>query len=148
MKYRNVIVIDLPRDHVIKLFDNAENMKYWQEGLINYEHLSGTPGEQGAKMKLNYKMGKREIEMIETITKRELPEVFNGTYEAKGVFNIVGNKFEILDENKTLWTSENEFRFKGFMKIVAFLMPGAFKKQSMKYMKDFKAFAEKTESQS
>ena len=40
------------------------------------------------------------------------------------------------------YTTEQEFQFKGFMKIMAFLMPGAFKKQSMQYLKDFKAFAE------
>ena len=37
---------------------------------------------------------------------------------------------------------ENEFQFKGFMKLIGFFMPGAFEKQSFKYMKDFKAFAE------
>jgi hypothetical protein len=29
------------------------------------------------------------------------------------------------------------------MKLIGFLMPGAFKKQSMKYAQDFKNFAEK-----
>ena len=40
-------------------------------------------------------------------------------------------------------TNEQEFQFKGFMKIVAFIMQGAFKKQSLKYMTAFKTFAEK-----
>ena len=30
------------------------------------------------------------------------------------------------------------------MKIIALLMPGAFKKQSMKYLSDFKDFVEKS----
>ncbi|MEO2058942.1 MAG: SRPBCC family protein, partial [Mesonia sp.] len=39
--------------------------------------------------------------------------------------------------------SESEFQFSSFaMKVMGFLMPGAFKKQSLKYMKDFKAFVE------
>lgn len=142
MKYTVEIDIDLPRDRVIELFDSSENMKHWQEGLVSYEHLSGTPGEVGAKMKLQYKMGKREIEMVETITKRELPDEFAGTYEAKNVFNIVDNTFVSVSEDKTKWVSYNEFQFKGFMKIIGFLMPGAFKKQSYKYMEDFKQFAE------
>ncbi|WP_337251640.1 hypothetical protein [Maribacter halichondriae] len=38
---------------------------------------------------------------------------------------------------------ETDFQFEGFMmKTMGFLMPGAFKKQSKKYMEDFKAFAE------
>ena len=142
MKYANEIEIKLPRQKVIELFDNPDNMPKWQEGFVSFEPQSGKPGEEGSTAKLNYKMGKREVEMIETITKRNLPDEFNGTYEAKGVFNIVNNSFIVLDKNKTKWVSENEFQFKGFMKIIAFLMPGAFKKQSFKYMKDFKKFAE------
>ncbi len=38
--------------------------------------------------------------------------------------------------------SEQEFNFTGFMKLVAWLMPGMFKKQSLKYQQDFKRFAE------
>ncbi|MCY1660223.1 hypothetical protein [Chryseobacterium sp. SL1] len=89
-------------------------------------------------------MGKREIEMIETVTVRNLPDEFSGTYEAKGVFNIVRNKFISLPDNKTKYISEQEFRFNGFMKIIGFLMPSAFKKQSMQYLVDFKNFVEKS----
>lgn len=117
-------------------------MSKWMEGLISFEHLSGTPGQVGAKSKLKFKIGKREIEMIETVTVRNLPEEFSGTYEAKVVFNSVKNKFVALPNSKTKYISEQEFHFKGFMKIIAFLMPGAFKKQSMKYLNDFKKFAE------
>jgi len=87
-------------------------------------------------------MGKREIEMIETITVRNLPEEFSATYEAKGVFNIVTNRFLPAGPDKTRYVTDHEFQFKGFMKIMAFLMPGAFKKQSLKYIKAFKEFAE------
>lgn len=54
------------------------------EGLQSFEHLSGTPGQVGARSKLVYKMSKRHIEMIETITVRKLPQEFSGTYEADG----------------------------------------------------------------
>lgn len=143
MKYTIEIDIDLPRDKVIELFDNPDNMKYWQKGFISLEHISGTPGQEGAKSKLKYKMGNREIEMIETITKRDLPNEFSGTYEAKGVWNLNRNNFIEIAPNKTKWKSEVEFKFSGFMKFIAFLMPGSFKKQSMKYLQDFKEFAEK-----
>ncbi len=80
--------------------------------------------------------------MIETITKRNLPEEFTGTYEAKGVFNIAKNSFIPIDENKTKYVTEQEFQFSGFMKLMGAVMPGAFKKQTLKYMKAFKEFAE------
>jgi len=38
------------------------------------------------------------------------------------------------------------FNLADFMKLIGLLMPGAFEKQSVKYMKDFKAFAEEGKS--
>tara|TARA_R110001583_G_scaffold16155_1_gene65609 strand:+ start:11284 stop:11718 length:435 start_codon:yes stop_codon:yes gene_type:complete len=142
MKYEVEIDINLSRNKVIELFDNADNMKHWQPGLISFEHLSGEPGQVGAKSKLKYQMGKREIEMIETITVNKLPDEFSGTYEAKGVWNEVQNYFIEVDENVTKWKSVNEFKCGGFMKVMAFFMPSMFKKESCKYLKNFKAFAE------
>ena len=43
MKYENSIVIQLPVARVIELFDNPDNMQYWQKGLQSFEHVSGTP---------------------------------------------------------------------------------------------------------
>lgn len=143
MKYTNEIEINLPINRVVALFDDPENLKHWQPGLQSFEHVSGTPGQPGAKSRLKFKMGKREIEMIETITRRNLPEEFAGTYDAKGVHNIVSNRFIPLGENKTKWVTDNEFQFSGFMKLMGWFMPGAFKKQSQKYLEQFKAFAEK-----
>jgi hypothetical protein len=45
--------------------------------------------------------------------------------------------------NTTLWESENEYRFSSLMmRLVGLLMPGAFRKQSLQHMQDFKVFAE------
>lgn len=144
MKYTSEIEIEKPIGKVIELFDNTDNLSKWMEGLQSFEHMSGTPGQPGAKSRLRFKMGKREMEMIETITTRNLPHEFSGTYETNGVFNTVKNKFSKVSETRTKYITENEFQFKGFMKILAFLMPGAFKNQSMKFMQAFKAFAEKS----
>ncbi len=143
MKYSQSIDINLPRKRVIELFDNPDNLHKWQPGLLKFEHISGGPGKPGAKSRILYKMGKRETEMIETITLRELPEKFHATYETNGVLNIQENYFEEIDTNATRWTSVSEFRFSNFaMKLMGWLMPGAFKKQSYKFMQQFKEFAE------
>ena len=142
MKYTCEIIIDKPLDEVIALFDNPENLKEWQPGLIELEHLSGEPGLPGAKARLKYNMGNRDVEMIETILTRNLPEEFSGTYEAKNVYNIVKNTFEAVGESKTKWTAFQEFKLYSFMKLFGWFMPGSFKKQSMKYMEYFKEFAE------
>lgn len=142
MKYTTEIVVDVPREEFIKKMDDPDNMKHWQQGLIGYEQLSASPGQEGSRMSLSYEMGKRKMDLVETIIKKNLPEEIHMTYQTKGVHNIQKNYFKEEDE-KTRWVSESEFQFSGFgMKLMGFLMPGAFKKQSLKYMQDFKAFAE------
>ncbi len=146
MKYTLSTVIRVPREKVWELMTDPENMKHWQPGFISMELLEGKPGEAGSKTRLRYKMGKREIEMIETITRREAPEIFDGTYEANGVWNGQNNRLEVVDENSTRWVSESEFRMSGFMKLIGWLFPGSFKKQSQLYLDYFKAFAEEGKS--
>ncbi len=143
MHYTCEITIDLPRDRMVEILDQPENMKHWQRGLVSYRQLSGQPGQEGAQMELEYQMGKRQLVMVETIIKRNMPFEFHCTYDTKGVHNIQKNYFEALDDGRSRWTSESEFQFSGFMmNLMGWLMPGAFKKQSMKYLEDFKQFAE------
>ena len=147
MKYSTEITLDLPREDVIKKLDNPDNMKHWQRGLVSVEHLEGIPGKIGAKMKLKYVLGKRKMELIETITKSDFPNEFHANYDTKGVRNIQENYFEELSDGKTKWRTDVEFQFSSFMmKMMGFLMPSAFKKQSMAYLQDFKAFAENGDS--
>jgi hypothetical protein len=144
MKYTTIIIINVPIKEFIATLINPENMKHWQYGLINFEHIHGTPGDVGSKMKLQYKMSKRKMELIETITHSELPHAFHLNYDTKGMHNIQENFFEEIDANKTKWTSKNEFIPTNFiLRMMTLLMPGAFKKQSKKYLEDFKKFAEK-----
>jgi hypothetical protein len=143
MKYLTQITVDVPLSEFIRKFDNPDHMQLWQKDLVSYQLLGGIPGKEGAQMELKYIMGKREILMVETILKRNLPHEFHATYDAKGVHSVQKNYFKAESENTTKWISESEFQFRGvFMKLMAFLMPGAFKRQSLKFMKDFKSFAE------
>jgi len=142
MKYSAEVEINLPLQEVVRLFDNPENLKYWQPELVSFEPLRGTPGHPGAKSKLKYKKGGKELEMTEIITKRNLPDEFSGTYKVKGVLNLVNNRFIPVSTTRTKYISEQEFRFKGIMKMMG-LIPGTFKRQTNKYLQQFKEFAEK-----
>jgi carbon monoxide dehydrogenase subunit G len=143
MKYTQSIEINLPRERVVELFDNPENLKQWMKGLQTFESVSGTPGQEGAKSKLTFDMGGRKMEMLETITVRDLPNEFSGTYEGPGTWSLTRNLFEDLGNGRTRITAENEFRFDSLpMKIFGLLLPWMFKAQSMQYLKDFKTFAE------
>lgn len=147
MKYSNEIIINLPKQEMIKHLDNAENMKHWQKGLISYKILSEDPHAAGAKMELEYQMGKRNIKMVETIVESDFPDKFIATYETKGVWNLQENHFEEVSPTQSKWVSHSEFKFSGFMKLMSFFMPKSmFSKQSCQYLEDFKSFAESADT--
>ena len=144
MRYDCEVIIDKPADEVLRLFDSTENLYEWMEGLENFEHLEGTAGEVGAKSKLSFKMGKRSMELIETILTENLPDEYKVSYDSPQGYNEVTISFVPLDDQRTAYRTHNYFKMGGFMKVFAFLMPGMFKKQSMKYLNAFKAFAERS----
>ena len=143
MRYVTQVDIASPRASVIALIDDVEKYGQWQESLVNVEHLEGEPGQVGTRTRLHHKMGKREITMVETVTRREMPDVFAATYEAKGVWNQAINHFAELQGDRTRWTMETEFRCKGLMWFMTKLMPGMFSKQTQATMDAFKVFVEK-----
>jgi len=142
MQYQVSVDIDQPREKVAALFADLDSRPKWQRGMISAELLEGEAGQPGSKWKLLFKMGKRTMEMIENVTVVEPPETFESTYDAKGVHNVVRTRFVEVGPEKTRVESDNVFEFSGFMKLMAFLMKGAFPKQSLKIMNDFKALAD------
>lgn len=145
MRYTCEVTIERPRERVIELFDNPDNLSKWQSGLRSFEHVSGEPGQPGAMSKLVYDEGGRRMEMIETITTRNLPDEFSGTYDAPGVHNRMSNHFYEDGPDRTRWVADSEFQFTNLMmKAMGFLMRGAFPKRTQEMMEKFKAFAEST----
>jgi len=142
LKYITEITINKPIDEVMKLFKNPEHLKFWQRGLKSTKLLKGESGKLGAKRKLHLNLEGRDIEMIETITKCELPKHWHARYTSEGLVSYQENYFESLDENKTYWKTTSRFEFHGYMRIVGRLLPGIFKRRSKTVMQDFKKFAE------
>lgn len=141
MKYSCEVEINVPRSKVIELFDNPDHMPKWQPDLIRFEPISGVPGQPNAKSRLTYRSGKGEFEMIETVTERNLPDEFSGTYETKMGFTKMRNRF--LDHGtSTRWIVDTEFVGSGIMKILCLFMGGVIRKQTLKVVQNFKAFAE------
>ena len=148
MRYQLELDIEVPRERVVELFLDSENLRQWQPELVSFEHIGEhEPRQVGAKSRQIHKMGRREIEIIETITVHNYPDEFSATYESDGVWNLVENRFLDAGENKTHWILDTEFKCSGFIRIIAFFMPGAFKKQTFTYMKQFKEFAENSGAQ-
>ena len=147
VKYTEEIEINANIDTVVALFDNPYNMKKYMDGIESYKVLSGNLREVGTKAEIvaayiEEDVVKRKIVMIEEIITNNLPEEKKVTYTSDVVYNIVTNKIVKISDNKTKFINEQEFQFKGFMKIMGFFMPSAFKQQTRIYLQDFKEFVE------
>ncbi|MEN8839269.1 MAG: SRPBCC family protein [Flavobacteriales bacterium] len=144
MKYTIETTINRPKKEVVALYDNIPNLYKWMEGLESVKLISGEEGKKGAKTEMVFKTPKRVMTMTETILQNDLPDKMVTSYQADGVYNIIFTEFHENGE-QTLYRTIQEFKFKGFMRIIGFFFPKAFKKQSLKYMEDFKTFVENQE---
>lgn len=144
MKFTCFVDINLPRERVVELFDNPDNIPKWQDGFQGFKHLNGEPGTPGAQSMIYYQQGKRTMELLETIIVGNLPEEFTAKYEHKHMTNTMQVLFTSLDAQTTRYTSNIEYtKFNGFLpKLMAFLFPSMFKKQVQKWLDQFKTFAE------
>lgn len=144
MKFTCSVDIDLPRSKVTELFDDPEYMKYWQDGFVSHEQVKGARGELGAQANITYKMGRKSMVLHETITKSALPYERHGLFEGDFGRNTMNNFFEELEVNKTRWRADMEYlQANGFMmKVMTKLFPGVMRKQTQKWMDQFKKFAE------
>ena len=143
MRYSYDIKIDKPLDEVIRKFQDPDGLKYWMEGFDHVDHISGEPGTEGAVSIFHFKHKNREMQIEETILEQNLPHQIKFAYKSTMGYNEVEMVFEEESSDSVKLTSNNFFDLKGFMKIFGWLMPGTFKKQSMKYMTAFKEYVEK-----
>lgn len=143
LSYTSEIIINKPVATCFSAIVNLDSMKHWQDGLISIEHISGRPREIGSVMILNYLFGKRKMKLTESVTHRENNSSIHFNFDTKIMHNIQRNSFEAIDKTTTKWTSENEFFPRSFSaRIMLFLMPKAFKKQTRKYLTNFKNYVE------
>jgi hypothetical protein len=156
VKYTVSIEIALPRERVALLLADPAHLPNWLRGLVLHEPLSGVHGHAGTTSRVVLRMGEREMECTETITRREPLELhaipagsvvhFDREIVGGGMWSAVRDRLTETGPETTLWQSESEYRFDGLlMRLVGLLMPGAFRKQSLQHMRDFKAFAERGE---
>lgn len=154
MKYTVSIEIALPREDVAQLLADPAHLPKWLRGLVLHEPLSGVHGHVGTTSRVVLQMGQQRFEGTETITRREPTDLrglppgsvvhFDREIVGGGMWSVARERLTEAGPATTLWESENEYRFSGvLMRLVGLLMPGAFRKQSLQHMQDFKAFAER-----
>ena len=142
MKIKSERVIEASREAVWQAFDNPDNMKKGQPTLQQMEHQHGNRGQPGAVSKLIYDENGRTVTLIETITERNMPDSFSGTYDNSAVFNIITNRFEAVGSHRTKWIMETEARFKGLFRLMAPFMKSSIRKRNDADMDRFVALVE------
>jgi hypothetical protein len=145
MKHKGFIEIDQSLYTVAELFANPDNLKEYQDGFIKKELISGEKGKVGAVSKMFYKHGKHDMELIETITKNELPHSFEASFHHIHMDNTMKCNFVALGEKKTKYEFEYEYtRINWIMpKLMAILFPSMYRKPAEKWLRQFKEFAER-----
>lgn len=143
MEYELEIEIALPRNKVVELYDNIDYNYEWQPGLMEIKLISGEMGEVGSFYNLRYQMRGKSMEMKEEIVHKDLPNAYHFEFSTDKMKTRVETFFEERGPHKTLLRTNNIITGSGMVKFFMFLMPGMFKKESFKYMKLFKEFAEK-----
>ncbi|MBJ8339412.1 SRPBCC family protein [Antrihabitans sp. YC3-6] len=153
MKYTNSVEIALPLERVALLLADPAQLPKWLRGMVLHEPLRGIHGELGTTSRVVMQSGKRSIECIETITRREPADLhgipkgtvvhFDREIVGAGMWSVVRDRLTAANPETTLWECESEYRFSGLlMRLMGLLMPSAFRKQSQQHMQDFTAFAE------
>ena len=117
-----------------------------------HEPVRGVDGQVGTESRVVFRSGKRTMECTETITRREpatdaeltteVEVIFERTLVAEGMESLTRDTLDESGPSRTVWTSDEEYRFTGAMKLLASVMRSSFTKQSRRHLQDFKAFAE------
>ena len=143
MKLNRSIDIHQIIETVTALFADPNNLIKYQDGFIKKELISGSEGENGAISMMYYDQGKNKIELKETVIENNLPHSFEGFYEHEHMDNKMLCTFEALNKEVTQYRIDIDYVRMSFMpKLMSFIFPGMFSKQVMKWMENFKRFAE------
>ena len=143
MKYTIEVDIDAPVQAVAAVAAQPAEWKNWLEGLNEYEHLSGEDGKAGARYRLVFQTGKREMGFTAEILQSELPELMRMQMDACNLLATSTTRIRAVATGQTRYSSEQDFAFKGvFNKIIGFVLQREFKAQTRRHLANFKRLVE------
>jgi len=140
MEYTVETTIQKPLQEVLEQYHQSSNYMKWMPGIKSYKNTKGTQREEGSKSVYEFTMNGRDFTIEETIIKNEGTAII-AKYVSNGTLNTQTTKFIPIDENTTRYKVQESFELKGFMKLIGFLMPSSFKKQTKEFVEAFRYFA-------
>ncbi|MAW60208.1 MAG: hypothetical protein CMJ94_05160 [Planctomycetes bacterium] len=134
--------IDRPVAQVWTMFTDVELMPQWCKGFVSLETIEGEPETVGSKHRLLFQEGKRQIEMIETVTAFDPHERFAFEAATKGMSNTCEMRFS-AEGDATVIRSTNCFYAGSFLfKLMMPMMRGAISKRITEDLERLKALVE------
>lgn len=146
MRFELKTDIAAPPETVWRAFSEPANLPRWQPDLEEYEALSGEPGWPGAVSLLVYHEKGRRIETTGTVLERHEGKRFAGRYENAWSVNEMVCDFEPLPDGGTRWHAAVEYQFKGWVKLLSFVLRDGVRRRVCDDMQRFKALVESGES--
>lgn len=142
MKYTVQVTINKNRNEVVSTIRSVEDAYQWMKGLKSFELIEGKNEEKDSKYEMVFEnKGKKQV-MIETMTEFNPPKQITTVYEMSGVWNECVNRFEEVEENKTIYYMDNTFKFPFLMRLFMWMFKPMFKKQTLSSMLDLKKHIE------
>tara|TARA_B100000508_G_C11448020_1_gene272482 strand:+ start:1191 stop:1646 length:456 start_codon:yes stop_codon:yes gene_type:complete len=144
MKFNCSIVIDLPKEKLVSLWQDESRFPHWQKGFKSKQLIQGNKGEKDAVSEIVLDFKGKDMILKETVVENQLPDYKKVYVAHKHMCNFLTDQFESKGEHQTVWTAEVEYtQFIGFLpKLMAKFFPSMFKKQVQKWLDDFKHYAE------
>lgn len=144
MKYSSVVDIRLPMFKVLPSWQPAY-YKEWQPDLLDVSHISGTPGQAGAKHLLGFDSTRGRQNVLETLVASELPGRFVALYQGDDTEYRMQTHFSVIDDNHCRFTCEVRYtRVGGAKQVVrSWLWPARFKTATVNWQRSFKKYVEK-----
>ena len=147
MKFYSSIIINAPREKVVKYFNDPSNLSKYQDTFLRKELINGEFQKEGSQSMMYYQQGKGEMELKETIVESNLPDSFKGLYEHKHMDNTLEVTFTDLGNNQTKYETFTHYTRIDWIipRIVMTLFKGQFKKIANKWNENFKKLVEESE---
>ena len=147
LSYYEEIIINSDIQNVIDLHEDPNYLEHYMNGFISFKTVQGESRKTGSISEISIVFNSnesvtRKIVMKEKVLSNNLPNEKVIQLNTGSVNNLITYRFVKLGKDKTQFFRTHEYEFNTYMKVYSFFMSRKIKRESYKYLKNFKNFVE------
>ena len=147
LSYYEEIIINSDIQNVIDLHEEPKYLEHYMNGFISFKTVQGESRKTGSISEISIVFNSnesvtRKIVMKEKVLSNNLPNEKVIQLNTSSVNNLITYRFVKLGKDKTQFFRTHEYEFNTYMKVYSFFMSRKIKRESYKYLKNFKNFVE------